>query len=97
MKGGDGRPKKLDFLYDDTPCSALLNGYVSSMKFMTFSNITGYSPDQLRELQEKLKDVQSEAIRNLEYESEIREVIGILSFSSFWISFSSYPQTAFTQ
>lgn len=70
-KGGDTRSKKsLDFLYDDTPYDALLNGY---------------SQEQLKELQEKLKEVQLEAIRSLDYESGIREVIGAkLDGKSMW-------------
>lgn len=63
-KNGENRPsgsKKLDFLNDDTSYETLLSGYTQ---------------EQLKELQEKLKDVQLEAIRNLDYENDIREVIG---------------------
>lgn len=63
-KNGENRPsgsKKLDFLNDDTSYETLLSGYTQ---------------EQLKELQEKLKDVELEAIRNLGYENDIREVIG---------------------
>ena len=37
------------------------------------------SEPKIMELQEKLKDLQMEAIRNLDYENDIREVIGTFS------------------
>jgi LSD1 subclass zinc finger protein len=70
-KGGSGdRSKKsLDFLFDG-PNDSLLQGY---------------TPDQLKELQERLKDLQTEVIRNLDYDNEIREVIGAkLDGKSMW-------------
>jgi LSD1 subclass zinc finger protein len=67
--GGDRSKKSLDFLFD-SPNDSLLQGY---------------APDQLKELLERLKDVQTEVIRNLDYDNEIREVIGAkLDGKSMW-------------
>jgi len=70
--GGGERSKKLDFIFDrpDPGADSLLQGY---------------SNDQLKELQDRLKEVQTEVIRNLDYDNEIREVIGAkLDGNSMW-------------
>jgi len=69
-RGGDRSKKSLDFLFDTSVSNALLQGY---------------SPDQLKELQDRLKDIQTEVIRNLDYDNDIREVIGAkLDGKSMW-------------
>jgi LSD1 subclass zinc finger protein len=69
--GGERSKKSLDFLlFESTSNDNLLQGY---------------SPDQLKELQDRLKDIQTELIRNLDYDNEIREVIGAkLDGKSMW-------------
>jgi len=68
--GGERSKKSLDFLFDSPSNDALLQGYL---------------PDQLKELQDRLKDIQTEVIRNLDYDNVIREVIGAkLDGKSMW-------------
>jgi LSD1 subclass zinc finger protein len=69
--GGERSKKSLDFLLFESPSNDTL--------------LQGYSPEQLKELQERLKEVQTEVIRNLDYDNEIREVIGAkLDGKSMW-------------
>jgi LSD1 subclass zinc finger protein len=69
--GGERSKKSLDFLLIESPSNDIL--------------LQGYSPDQLKELQDRLKDLQTELIRNLDYDNEIREVIGAkLDGKSMW-------------
>jgi len=72
--GGGERSKKLDFIFEkgeNLPSTEAL--------------LQEYSNDQLKELQERLKEIQTEVIRNLDYDNEIREVIGAkLDGKSMW-------------
>jgi LSD1 subclass zinc finger protein len=69
--GGDRSKKSLDFLFE--------GGHNNE------SLLQGYTPDQLKELQERLKDIQTDVIRTLDYDNEIREVIGAkLDGKSMW-------------
>jgi LSD1 subclass zinc finger protein len=69
--GGERSRKSLDFLLFESPRNDTL--------------LQGYSPEQLKELQDRLKDIQTEVIRNLDYDNEIREVIGAkLDGKSMW-------------
>jgi len=56
----NGKRLPLDLLYEETPAQL----------------IKGYSNDQLRELHEKIKDLESEVVKALEYDSEVQEIIG---------------------
>jgi len=55
-----GKRLALDLLYEESPSHLL----------------KGYSNEQLRELHEKIKDLESEVVKSLDYDNEVQDLIG---------------------